>query len=198
MWQRQPSNCSSVATEASSSSSEGLLDGTACSTSPREGVSLAEMAENSEVFFDAEDKKVRSESADMSTEAPEGSDQSHSDGCPESRTNAKRSFIETAFVKNVQKSNEAMALQIRALSKEAFGEEEDAVQMKKCEQVAALILDGLVVCYASYIVRRELQSLSICKLAVAPPHRRQGFGRAMLRQLVQGHLHGLERRHGLR
>merc|ERR1711963_1349912 len=59
------------------------------------------------------------------------------------------------------------------------------MHMKKGEQVAVLMLDGQVVCYASYSIRRDLQSLSICKLAVEESQRRQGLGRSMLRHLIQ-------------
>jgi len=98
----------------------------------------------------------------------------------------KYSAADSPFLDNVDTCNHALAVQIRALSKEAF--DEDATQAKRGEHLAVLLRGkekGEVVCYATYVVRRDLQSFSVNKLAVAPAHRRRGLGRIMLRNLIQ-------------
>jgi len=92
---------------------------------------------------------------------------------------------DTCFLDSVDKSDHAVAVQIRALSQEAFGKGEDAMQLRRGERVAALLVSGEVVSYASYVVRRDLASFSVNKLAVAQSHRRRGLGRIMLRNLIQ-------------
>jgi len=98
---------------------------------------------------------------------------------------ARVSTTDACFVESVEPSNHVLAVQIRALSQEAFGKGEDAMQLRRGEHVAALLLGGEVCGYASYIVRRDLQSFSVHKLAVSEAHRRRGVGRILLRNLVQ-------------
>merc|ERR1740130_1050207 len=98
-----------------------------------------------------------------------------------SGASVRLSTSDTCFVESVERFNYALAVQIRALSQEAFGKGEDAMQIRRGEKVAALLLGGEVCGYASYIVRRDLQSFSLHKLAVSEAHRRRGVGRILLR-----------------
>jgi GNAT superfamily N-acetyltransferase len=90
------------------------------------------------------------------------------------------------FVKVVDKRTRPdLAAQVTALWREAFGDDEDAMQRRRDEDVAALLIEGKVVGFAGYVIRRDLMSLSINKLAVAAANRRCGLGRLMLRHLMQ-------------
>jgi len=89
------------------------------------------------------------------------------------------------FMRSIDRSNEALVSQITDLSKEAFGKDEEAMQLKKGEQVAVLQIGEQVVCYASYTIRKDVSSLSVSKLAVTPARRRCGLGRTMIRHLIQ-------------
>mmetsp|Transcript_7123 Transcript_7123/g.18210 ORF Transcript_7123/g.18210 Transcript_7123/m.18210 type:complete len:349 (-) Transcript_7123:201-1247(-) len=83
----------------------------------------------------------------------------------------------------VAASQREIAVQVRAISMEAFGE--DAMQSARGERVAALLLRDEVVAYASYTVRPQLGAFNVNKFAVASARRRQGLGRGLVRQLVQ-------------
>merc|ERR1719221_886228 len=48
-----------------------------------------------------------------------------------------------------------------------------------------MLLDGSVVGYATYVIRRDVRTMSVNKLAVATTHRRCGFGRSLIRHLIQ-------------
>merc|ERR1711988_1156726 len=89
------------------------------------------------------------------------------------------------FLRSIDRSNESLVCQIATLSKEAFGKDEDAMQLKKGEQVAVLLIGEEVVCYASYTIRKDVSSLSVSKLAVTQARRRCGLGRTMIRHLIQ-------------
>jgi ribosomal protein S18 acetylase RimI-like enzyme len=92
------------------------------------------------------------------------------------------SLAEVMFIGSVDKSNDALMQQIRALSKKAFGED---MQVRKGESVAVLLVGGEVVSYASYVLRRHVKSMSISKLAVSYSQRYRGLGRILLRHLIQ-------------
>jgi GNAT superfamily N-acetyltransferase len=89
------------------------------------------------------------------------------------------------FLKNIESSSDALVNQIVQLSKEAFGEDEEVMQLKKKEQVAVLLIGEKVVCYASHMIRKDVSSFCINKLAVTNAYRRCGLGRMMIRHLVQ-------------
>jgi GNAT superfamily N-acetyltransferase len=116
--------------------------------------------------------------------------------CSQSQMEALESISSTAaltrcspadiiFLESVDATSYNITDQIRALGKEAFGKDEDALQLRKGERLAALLLGEEVVGYATYVVRRDLQTFSVHKLGIAQIHRRRGLGRIMLRHLLQ-------------
>lgn len=96
-----------------------------------------------------------------------------------------RALTDVTFVESVDRSDQTLVAQICSIAEEAFEEGEAVMQLKKGGRIAAVLLNGEVAGYAVYVVRRELLSLSICKLAVAQCHRRRGLGRVIIRNLIQ-------------
>lgn len=104
-----------------------------------------------------------------------------------SRTKRKITMSETTFVETVDRQSlamEAIGIRVRELAWEAFGCNDELMHLKKSERIAALLLDGKAVAYATYVVRRDLRSFGIGKLAVARTLRQQGLGRILLRHLT--------------
>jgi GNAT superfamily N-acetyltransferase len=102
---------------------------------------------------------------------------------------------EATFLESVAfQQQRDLAMQVRAISMEAFSE--DATQTQKGEKVCALLIQGEVVGYASYQVRPSLGSLNCNKLAVPSHRRRQGLGRCLVRHLIQLGKRPLEKKAG--
>jgi len=169
--------------------SAGTTSDTAEMAGPADGEPPVQTQTNEAVECDSEASNPSSAEAPIQSQAP-GDSVKHS-GVHNSNSSSEISreqLLATSsviFLKSVEKSNDALAVQISALSREAFGADEDAMRTRKAEHVAALLIEGEVVSYASYSVRRDLLSLSVSKLAVAVAYRRRGLGRTMLRHLIQ-------------
>mmetsp|Transcript_139718 Transcript_139718/g.243282 ORF Transcript_139718/g.243282 Transcript_139718/m.243282 type:complete len:475 (-) Transcript_139718:59-1483(-) len=102
-------------------------------------------------------------------------------------TRRKFTMSETTFVESVDRQSfatEVIGIRVRELAREAFGCDDELTHLKKSERIAVLLLAGEAVAYATYIVRRDLRSLGIGKLAVAGTLRQQGLGRILLRNLI--------------
>jgi len=91
--------------------------------------------------------------------------------------------VSTTFVEALGPHQRSAAMQVRAISREAF--DEDATQSARGEKVALLLMGEEVVAYASYLMRPQLGSFNINKFAVSSARRRQGLGRCLLRHLIQ-------------
>jgi len=87
------------------------------------------------------------------------------------------------FIEALSMEQKSLHAQVRAIAREAFSDA--ALQSHKGEKVAALVLGEEVVGYASYILRPQLGSMNVNKLAVSSARRRQGLGRCLLRHLIQ-------------
>jgi len=90
----------------------------------------------------------------------------------------------SVFVEALGPDEKSLYAQARSIAREAFSDA--AVQTQKGEKVGALVLGGEeVVGYATYVLRPQLSSLNINKLAVPLTRRRHGLGRCLLRHLIQ-------------
>jgi GNAT superfamily N-acetyltransferase len=142
---------------------------------------------------DVEPKRLRVDSMNVSSEEStnEGSQTLHSDS--QSETDEREilekvprySTSDVRFVEHVDQSDVALASQVIALSKEAFGECENAMQRRKNERICAMLVGEKVISYASYTLRRDLMALNINKFAVVHTEQKRGLGRIMMRHLTQ-------------
>jgi len=100
------------------------------------------------------------------------------------RVSAKALAASAVFVEVIEGGVKSeYAGQVTAISMETFGE--IAMITRKGENVAVLLLEGAVVAYASYVVRAQLGSLNVNKVAVLGSRRRQGLGRCVMKHLIQ-------------